>query len=320
MSLQGIYTLQGHGINEMPRLSQLAIARSEILGFFDAAAKKVYGWKELAQVLEHHRNTWKLARHTTARTFVAFLQKEGVLQEQTFRSERYSRTITRYSHGQPSTYEFAQSLNSRGYLSHASASALHGLTLDSKATDLYLNIEQSEKHGISAGELTQQGIDQAFSRRQRQSNLVYELGALKVTMVNGKNTDRLGVQTIVGLKSEPIRATSLERTLIDIAVRPSYAGGISRVLTAYNAAQSLVQTTSILNMLRRLDYVYPYHQAIGFLMERAGYSDDQLAPFKALITNLTFYLSHGIIDPRFDPQWKIVFPASLSVEFRKAPP
>lgn len=301
----------------MPRLSQLAIAKSEIRDFFDAAAKNVYGWKDLVQILDHHRNTWRLARHTTARSFVSFLQKEGTLQEQTFRSERYSRTITRYSHGQPSAYELAQSLNARGYLSHASASALHGLAPDSTATDLYLNIEQSEKHGIRAEGLTQQGIDQAFSRRQRQSNLIYELGALKVTMVNGKNTDRLGVQTIVGSNSEAIQATSIERTLIDIAVRPSYAGGISRVLTAYKAAKSQVRTESILNMLRRLDYLYPYHQAIGFLMERAGYNDDQLAPIRALITNLNFYLSHGITDPEFDPKWKIVYPASLSVEFQK---
>lgn len=58
--------------------------------------------------------------------------------------------------------------------------------------------------------------------------------------------------------------TKLERTLIDIAVRPNYAGGVHHVLEAYAAAKSRVSVNVLLATLQKMEYVYPYHQVIGF--------------------------------------------------------
>lgn len=291
------------------RRSQLAIAKPDILSFLQVAPKKVYAWKDLVRVLDEQRQAWQLARHTTAADFISFLRKEGGLQERRFRSEPYNRTITRYSYGEPSIYELAQSLNSRGYLSHAGAVALHSLA-NSEVKALYLNVEQSPKPNVR-GLLTQHAIDQAFSRQQRQSNLTYEHGDLKVTIINGKNTDRFEVEAFVGSQSESLQVTSLERTLIDIAVRPSYARGISRVLDAYKSAKDRVSTQRLLPVLQKLDYVYPYHQAIGFLMERTGFSENQLTPLRALGIEFNFYLAHGLKNPAYDPVWRLYYPQSL---------
>ena len=78
--------------------------------------------------------------------------------------------------------------------------------------------------------------------------------------------------------------TSLERTLIDATVRPGYAGGVATVLEAYRRASEALTVSRLIDTLRKLDYVYPYHQAIGFYMERAGFPTKQLAPLKALGT------------------------------------
>jgi len=56
-------------------------------------------------------------------------------------------------------------------------------------------------------------------------------------MIAGKNTNRLGVEEIAGPASETIPVTNLERTLIDIVVRPAYAGGTSQLLKAYRTAK-----------------------------------------------------------------------------------
>ena len=166
--------------------------------------------------------------------------------------------------GDASTYELAQALLPRGYLSHSTAVALHRLT-DLIPKTLYLNVEQSPKPAPS-GSLTQRGIDLAFSRKQRQSNMTYDHNDWSVTIINGKNTAALGVEEIVGPSEEQLRVTNLERTLIDIVVRPTYAGGIFQVLEAYRAAGRL-STNRLVATLKKLDYIYPYHQAIGFLMD-----------------------------------------------------
>lgn len=293
----------------MPRRSQLTLAKPEILRFLDASSRRVFTWKDIAHVLQTQRERWRLALHTTTSDFVSFLEAEGTLQERTYRSQTYNRKITRYSYGQPSQYELAQSLKSHGYFSHAGAIALHGL-VKKNATGLYLNVEQSPKPR-PGGELTQQRIDHAFSRQQRQSNLTYEHGDSHVTIINGKNTCRLEVEDFVGPQSEALKVTSIERTLIDIAVRPSYSGGVSSVLEAYRSAKHRASLRRLVPLLRKLDYVYPYHQAIGFLMERSGYPESQLSPLRALGIKLNFYLAHGLDNPTFDPKWKIFHPPLL---------
>ena len=170
--------------------------------------------------------------------------------------------------------------------------ALHALT-DLIPKTHYLNVEQSPKPA-PAGALTQRGLDQAFSREQRSSNLTYEHDGCSVRIISGKNTKSLGVEEILGPSKEPLLATNLERTLIDIVVRPAYSGGIFQVLEAYRTARDRVSTNRLIATLKKLEYVYPYHQAIGFLMELAGYGESRCAMVKNLGMNFDFYLAHGL--------------------------
>jgi predicted transcriptional regulator of viral defense system len=266
----------------------------------------VYSQAHLAGILVQQRTYWRLAERTTARDFIVFLEKQGKLKANTFRAEKYEREITRYSWGDASTYELAQALLPRGYLSHSTAVALHGLT-DLIPKTLYLNVEQSPKPAPS-GSLTQRGIDLAFSRKQRQSNMTYDHDDWSVTIINGKNTAALGVEEIVGPSEERLRATNLERTLIDIVVRPTYAGGIFQVLEAYRAAKDRLSTNRLVATLKKLDYVYPYHQAIGFLMERAGYDEKRYAMLRQLGLKFDFYLANDMKGPEYSSKWRLFFP------------
>ena len=92
-------------------------------------------------------------------------------------------------------------------------------------------------------------------------------------------TDRLGVEKIRSAKRELLEVTDLERTLIDITVRPNYAGGAKAVLSAYRQARGRISVDKLLTFLKRFDYVYPYHQAIGFYLEKSSYPQSDWAPF-----------------------------------------
>ncbi len=293
----------------MARPTRLTIAKKDILAVLDKASQRVFSQTQLAAVLDENRTFWRLAQRTSVADFIAFLHNQGKLKQTTLKSQAYGRELVRYSWGSASVYELAQSIQSRGYLSHGTAVALHGLN-DLLPTTLYVNIEQSPKP-LPKGELTQKGIDLAFSREQRRSNMAYSFENWSITVINGKHTEALGVEEITGPSEERLRVTNLERTLIDIAVRPAYAGGIFQVLQAYRVARDKVSTNRLLATLKKLEYVYPYHQAIGFLMDRAGYGEKRCKFFKQLGLNHDFYLAHAIKKPEYSNTWRIYYPKGI---------
>ena len=86
----------------------------------------------------------------------------------------------------------------------------------------------------------------------------------------------------------PLRFTNLERTLIDATVRPVYAGGVFEVRKAYELAKEKVSVNRLAALLQKLDYTYPYHQAIGFYSNALATRSDLLACSAALPWILTF--------------------------------
>lgn len=95
-------------------------------------------------------------------------------------------------------------------------------------------------------------------------------------VVSGKFTNHLGVSATRGPSGEGLQATRIERTLVDITVRPIYCGGVEKVLEAYCAARDQLSTRRLMGTLKKLGHLYPYHQAIGFYLERAGFDGEAL--------------------------------------------
>jgi predicted transcriptional regulator of viral defense system len=298
----------------MPKQSRISLARAEISSYFSSKAQTVYSAPELESILETNRKYWKLPKSMQLWNFASSLCEHTKLKPVQLQSVEYHRQVKRFAWGEPSPLELAQSMSSKGYLSHGSASALHGLTTHSTNT-VYLNIEQSSKLKNS-GSLVQQSIDLAFSRKQRQSSLIYKHLFTSIVVLTGKNTDQLGVEEKIGPEAEILRVTNLERTLIDIVVRPNYAGGPEMVLESYREAKGQMSIELMLKILQKLDYVYPYHQAIGFLMERAGYPQSAYNELKTLGLHYDFYLAHQIEKAAYCEEWRIHHPNETA--FKKA--
>ena len=114
------------------------------------------------------------------------------------------------------------------------------------------NPARVEDNSANLGSIKRSAINRAAL-----TNYIFRYGRRTITFLNGKNTGRAGVIEKPGANGEPLHVTSVERTLIDVIVRPQYAGGIHNVLKAFKAAKDRVSVEEIAMLLATIKHLYP---------------------------------------------------------------
>ncbi len=293
----------------MAAKTRIQIARSDILRYFDGLGERVFRRSDIARHLAGNRAAWRLTQDLRIAEFIDFLTKSGRLRVTEFAFRPPYKKEVRYTWGRVPRHEILLSLKPDSYFSHYTAVQMHGLTEQVPKTT-YLNFEQPSQ-SIPTAELSQHNIDAAFKRKPRISNYVAELEGFRICILNGKNTGNLGVveQSIrEGDESVTVRLTNIERTLIDIAVRPAYAGGVGEVAKAYEIARDRASINRLAAMLKQIGHIYPYHQAVGFYLERAGYKPAAIDILRSLPREFDFYLAHQLGATDYVKQWRLYVP------------
>ena len=290
----------------MARTSTLSQHISEIESFFDLHLHKSFSEYELRDIYGQHKEEWKAPKTISFKKFIDFLEKETPLKIIELEREGQRKAKTLFIWKAEDELSHLAGLKKSGYYTHYTAMSLHNLTLQIPKV-YYLNTEHSQNPAAST--LSQEDIDQAFSKEQRKTSFIYTYKNKKIFLLNSKNTNELGVQTFSS-STEYYRYTNLERTLIDIAIRPAYSGGVFEVLEAYKQAKEKVDTAKLYQYLQQLNYSYPYHQVIGFYMEQAGYPASEVAPFGQNI-QLNFYLTYNLKAKQYADKWKLFYPKGM---------
>jgi hypothetical protein len=279
---------------------------SKVTDFLEAQPKRIFTLTELQSILKDH-DLWK---HWQPATRIPKVIK-GLLKNtklQLHQLDFPAKKQKRFTWGEVPIHQILLSLNPRkAYFSHLTALHLHRLSNKNLKT-IYVNWEQSPKPR-NQERLEQAAIDEAFSRPPRITRNWIQFHRHTVYLLNGMNTGELGIESITSSEIGIVRVTNIERTLIDIVVRPSYSGGVLGILNAFRKSRGIASVATILQMLKELDYAYPYHQAIGFYLDASGLTGT--AALKELGLPHKFYLDHQISNPGFSDEWQVFFPKEV---------
>lgn len=288
----------------MANKSRFSIAKPRIEHFFNETSPRVYALSELTSIYKQNKREWNLAEYATAEAFIEYLEERSHLQRVVF---EYNVPITRFIWGAAPVdlvYPLAMSLKANSYFSHYTAMVMNNLT-DQNPKTIYVTYEQPPKK--PTGSLTQANIDLAFQGPGKPpAQTSAALGDYTITLLNGKNTGNRGV-----IRGD-LRVTDIERTLIDIIVKPNYSGGIHEVMKAYQRARGRASVNKINAHLAHIKYIYPYHQAIGFCLEQAGWPEKRLKIIESNDMRFDFYLLYGMKDMSYSERWRLYYPTYLN--------
>lgn len=295
----------------MARKNKLDLSLPAIVNYFDKGKGSVKSFteKKFSEILKQNEHEWNIQPNRNTQRVLDYLLKREILSKNSLINDSNDVKFI-YSWKTQDEYTIISGLKSDSYFSYYTSVFLHQLTLQIPKT-VYLNFEHKGdiESNDSKTNLTQEAIDNAFNGSQRKSSLTYSFNDKKIVLTNGKFTNKLGVIKRHN-NNQRFEYTNLERTLIDIAVRPVYAGGVFEVIEAYKIAKGKLNVERMADYLEKLNYIYPYHQAIGFYLEKAGYTDKDTDLFKKEM-KFNFYLTYDIRKKEFSEKWKLYYPKGV---------
>lgn len=265
-----------------------------------------YTQRDIENIFTQNRQLWNIADYRNYKHFIKFLSKENILilDKLNHEHEKSLKQVLRKK--KSSNFDVGLSIKKNGYLSNYSAMQLHEITLQIPKTifvsyDKYKVISHTPK-----SKLLQSSVDKAFGKPQRKTTQSYksEYNNTTYTFLQKKYlSNEVGI-----INKGRYKVTDLERTLIDIAVRPAYSGGVFEVLEAFINSKEIINIELLDNYLNALDYSYPYHQLLGFYLNKAGIDQSRLSLLLNKKSNIDFYLTYNITNKKYDENWGIYYP------------
>jgi predicted transcriptional regulator of viral defense system len=291
------------------RISSFEKAKEDVIAFFDIHPYLAHTTYDLREIFEENRNNWGIAKSKNIYDFYKFLEDKNILIKEKLTNEHTGSEKTIYRNHNATEFDIGLTIKKDGYLSNYSAMKVHQLTLQLPKT-VYVSIDKyKESVPPKTIKLQQENIDKAFSKKQRLSTESYKshYNGYKYVFLHKKHGSiNIGIHN-----NKKHQVTDLERTLIDIAIRPAYSGGVFQILEAYKTAKDKVNTNKIAKYIDEFNYIYPYHQLVGFLMDMAGYDNKLLEPFLKKKTALNFYQTYNMNNKKLNEKWGIYYPMGL---------
>lgn len=201
-------------------------------------------------------------------------------------------------------YDIASTRSRKSFFSYYTALSIHNLILN-QPKQIYLTLERPSL-AISLSNLEQSKIDEAFNKPAKITSNKRTYKNYSIALINGQHQNNIGI-----IPFRNYRVSDIERTLIDICVRPFYSGGVSQVLSIFDEVKNIVDTEKLFEYYTNMNFIYPYHQIIGFYLDKSGYSREKYEKFLSLKTDIKFYITYNILHKNFSEKWNLYYPMGL---------
>jgi hypothetical protein len=203
-------------------------------------------------------------------------------------------------------FDIASTRSRNSFFSHYSALFIHNLTIQFPK-QIYLTWERINYKPNINNQILQSSVDAAFNKPPRITTNKRVYKRFTINQINGQSQHSIGIVPF----REVYKVSDIERTLIDIAVRPFYSGGVTQVLGAFRNSIGIIDPEKLFDYYSKMHFVYPYHQVIGFYLEKAGYNESDYRRFLELPMNLNFYLTYNMVSKDYSEKWKLFIPKGL---------
>lgn len=267
----------------------------------NSAQEQVMSSMEFGRLVSETNEIWGLKSLSRGEIKRFLLEEYSFIEDQIIGDHSYE--IYYRSNSKIDFFDVA-AVRSRGsYFSYYSALYINNLTLQIPK-QIYLTLERKsldQNNNI----LKQENIDRVFSKPPRITSDKRNYKNFDINFINGQYQNRIGITPF----RDRYAVSNIERTLIDIAVRPFYSGGVTQVLEAYINAKNKLDPKKLMDYYAQLNYTYPYHQVIGFYLEKAGYDAKMYNEFLNFDDlEFDFYLTYNILHKEFSKKWRLYYP------------
>lgn len=201
-------------------------------------------------------------------------------------------------------------------LSHQTSAYFNNLT-DDLGNTFFVN-KFSKENPINCfnnkiKKLDQKSINKSFEKPMRKSSLIYNLSINgndnKIFFLNSRpNTKKYSNK--IQKYNYNLFINSIEKTLLDITVRPSYLKDWKELIKIYRNSINKININKFIEVFKEANYIYPYHQSIGFLLESTGHSLDTYEYFYSLPKKNDFFIFYNsdLSKMDYNKKWKIYHP------------
>lgn len=257
-------------------------------------------------------------RYRNQARFIKALLDEDIIRPYTLEA-RNGKKLTLYS-SHPieefSPYEICTALFPGGYFCNLTAIYHHGLT-NQVPNSVYMcqeTIQPSNREGIAP--LSESRIRTAFIKPHRHTTYVLSFQEHNIVVVDRERKTDHGVVKIRGSGSPcptGSRVAGLERALIDAVVAPQYNGGVTSLSAYFHAARKRFDLEKLLKVYSKLNFVYSYAQAIGFLLDHVGMKEQANQLRKVYPPRHRFYIDHNAKSAwDYNERWMLYHPKGFS--------
>jgi len=255
--------------------------------------------ENLKEILQSLKEKSYVANNLSINSFILKLIDEGLTQNSIVIR---GHTKVRYTLRKDlSIYNFCSVLEKNSFFSMTTSLNIQKIS-EYRSNYIFISKERASRIKRQNIQLTQVDIDNAFSKKPRQTSAYDRLENHIVILLEANNTEAYEIINFNGYK-----VSSINRVFVELISNIHYFQSSQKVLELFLSIKERLDIKKIYIIIEKFNFIYPYFQLAGFYLEKIGFSKDELSEYYSKKSDLNFYTEKNKDSYEFDKYWNIYY-------------